>query len=90
MVELWLDRLEEKELTTDEMLIEIVSYNYKSFGFPYVFMDYSQHYKKWAITWRNPTEFSNEKQTEASTPNEACKKALKFIKSNPSIFSRSN
>lgn len=90
MVDLWLDRLEEKELTTDEMLIKIVEYNYKAWGFPYVFADYSKLNKKWSITWRNPADFINEKQTEADTLNEACKKALKFIKSNPSIFSRSN
>ena len=90
MVDLWLDKLEEKELTTDEMLIEIVKYNYKSAGFPYVFMDYSQSFKYWSITWRNPVDFSNEKETQGKTPNEACKKALKFIKNNPSIFSRSN
>ena len=77
-------------MTTDEMLIEIVSYKYKASGFPYVFMDYSQFYKVWSITWRNPCEFTNEKQTEAKTPNEACKKALEFIKSNPSIFIRFN
>ena len=75
-------------MTTDEMLIEIVNYKYKTYGFPYVFMDYSQSYKTWNITWRNPVEFSNEKQTESATPYEACKKALDFIKSNPSIFSR--
>jgi hypothetical protein len=32
-------------MTTDEMLIEIVNYKYKSFGFPYVFVDYSQSQK---------------------------------------------
>jgi len=77
-------------MTTDEMLIEIIKYNYKSVGFPYVFLDYSQFYKVWSITWRNPVHFSNEKQTNAPTPNEACKKALEFIKSNPSIFSYFN
>ena len=61
MVDLWLDRLEEKELTTDEMLIKIVEYNYKAWGFPYVFADYSKSIKKWSITWRNPTDFINEK-----------------------------
>lgn len=75
------------EKTTDEMLIEIVKYKYKSYGFPFVFMDYSQTFKKWAITWRNPADFNNEKQTEGATPNEACKKALKFIEDNPKIFS---
>jgi hypothetical protein len=77
-------------MTTDEMLIEIVNYNYKSHGFPYVFLDYSQSFKYWSITWRNPAEFSNDKQANGKTPNEACVKALEFIKSNPSIFSRSN
>lgn len=73
-------------MITDEMLIEIVTYNYKSVGFPYVFLDYSQSFKYWAITWRNPVEFSNEKQIRGKTPNEACKKALEFIKNNPNIF----
>jgi len=77
-----------KELTTDEMLIEIVSYKYDSAGFPYVFLDYSQSFGYWAITWRNPVDFSNEKQTNASTPNEACKKAMQFIKDNPKIFKK--
>ena len=77
-------------MTTDDMLIEIVNYKYKSYGFPYVFMDYSQSRKLWAITWRNPAEFSNEKQTESETPNGACRKALDFISNNPNIFCRSN
>lgn len=76
-------------MTTDEMLIEIVSYKYKSFGFPYVFLDFSQSTQKWSITWRNPAYFSNEKQTESDTPNECCRKALEFINKNPNIFSRS-
>ena len=76
-------------MTTDEMLIEILNYNYKSIGFPYVFMDYSQSRKMWSITWRNPAKFSNEKQTESKTPNGACRKALGFISENPHIFCRS-
>ena len=74
------------EMTTDEMLTEIVRYKYKSNGFPFVFMDYSQTLNTWSITWRNPIEFVNDKQTDASTPNEACKKALEFINSNPNLF----
>ena len=73
-------------MTTDEMLIEIASYRYKSFGFSHVFMDYSQHCKVWHITWRNPVQFSNGKQTEGKTPNEACINALNFINQNPKIF----
>jgi len=68
------------------MLIEIVNYSYKSAGFPYVFADYSQSKKKWSITWRNPMKFINEKQTQADTLNESCKKALEFISNNPQIF----
>lgn len=75
-------------MTTDEMLIEIVSYEYEAFGFPYVFIDYSQSFKHWSVTWRNPVKFKNEKQTNAPTPNEACKKALEFIKANPDIFTK--
>jgi hypothetical protein len=75
-------------MTTDEMLIEIVSFKYKAFGFPYVFMDYSQSKKKWSITWRNPQDFTNEDNTESDSPNETCKKALDFIKSNPEIFKK--
>lgn len=77
-----------KELTTDEMLLEIVKYKYKSAGFPYVFMDYSQTFKYWAVTWRNPVDFSNEKQTHGETPGESCKKALEFIYNNPNIFKK--
>jgi hypothetical protein len=73
-------------MTTDEMLIEIVKYKYKACGFPYVFMDYSQTTKTWSITWRNPIDFVNDKQTDAPTPNEACKRALEFIKNNPYLF----
>lgn len=73
-------------MTTDEMLIEIVSYKYESFGFPHVWLDYSQSFKCWTITWRNPAKFSNEKQTQGETPNESCIKALKFINDNPEIF----
>ena len=75
-------------MTTDEMLIEIVSYNYESHGFPYVFLDYSKLFNAWQITWRNPVKFSNEKQTQGTTPNFACKKALEFIKNNPLIFTK--
>lgn len=90
MVDLWIDLLENKKLTTDEMLAEIVEYYYEAWGFPYVFACYSQSNKKWSITWRNPRSFMNETQTDADTLNESCKKALQFIKSNPGIFSRSN
>lgn len=75
-------------MTTDEMLIEIVSYKYKSHGFPYVFMDYSQTEKQFNITWRNPVNFINERQTSSNTPNETCKKALEFIKSSPNLFNK--
>ena len=75
-------------MTTDEMLLYIVSYKYKSHGFPYVFLDYSQTFKEWSITWRNPVEFSNKEQLKGDTPNEACKKALEFIKENPEIFTK--
>lgn len=75
-----------KELTTDEMLWEIVKYKYECNGFPYVFLTYT--FDAWEIVWRNPVDFSNEKQTNASTPNEACKKALEFIKNNPKIFKK--
>jgi len=77
-------------MTTDEMLIEIVKYDYKASGFPYVFLNYSDYNRKWSIIWRNPVDFNNEKQTDSDSPNEACKKALEFIKSNPSIFSKTN
>jgi hypothetical protein len=77
-------------MNTDEMLIEIVKYKYNSAGFPYIFLDYTPTFNFWSITWRNPTAFSNEEQTKAQTPNEACKKALEFIKSNPRLFIRSN
>ena len=73
-------------MTTDEMLIEIAEYKYDASGFPHVFMDYSQHYKRWSITWRNPIDFNNSDKTKGQTPNEACKNALKFIKDNPEIF----
>lgn len=75
-------------MTTDEMLAEIVKYKYKASGFPFVFLDYDCTLKFWAVTWRNPAEFYNEKQTEASTPHEACKKALEFIKNNPQFFKK--
>jgi hypothetical protein len=77
-------------MTTDEMLIEIVKYDYKCAGFPYVFMDYSQTMKTWSITWRNPMNFTNESNKEANTPNEACKKALDFIINNPLLFTKIN
>lgn len=77
-------------MTTDEMLIEIVKYSYKSAGFPYIFLDYSQSFKYWAITWRNPVDFSNHNQTNAPSPNEACKNALEFIKNNPNIFTHNH
>ena len=69
-------------------LIEIVSYKYKASGAPYVFLDYCYSKRVWQLTWRNPIEFKNEKQTDGSTPSEACKKALEFIKSNPTIFTK--
>jgi hypothetical protein len=77
-------------MTTDKMLIEIVSYKYESAGFPYVFLDYNQFFDYWSITWRNPVKFSNEEKRHGKTPNEACQKALEFIKSNPNIFKRYN
>ena len=75
-------------MNTDEMLKEIASYKYRSYGFPYVFMDYSQHFKKWSITWRNPANFTNDECRNADTPNQACKIALDFIKNNPMLFSK--
>ena len=75
-------------MTTDEMLVEIVGYDYRSAGFPYVFLDYSHTFGIWSVTWRNPMCFSNNKQTGAKTPHEACKKALQFIKDNPKLFTR--
>lgn len=77
-------------MTTDEMLIEIVKYKYNTYGFPYVFLDYSPMFGYWSVTWRNPIDFTNEKQTDSKTPNEACKKALEFIKANPKIFTLIN
>jgi len=73
-------------MTTDEMLIEIVKYEYDSAGFPYVFLDYNSTFNYWAITWRNPIDFTNDKQNNGATPNEACKRALDFIHDNPSFF----
>lgn len=75
-------------MTTDEMLIEIIQYDYKSYGFPYVFMSYSKTWNVWNINWRNPVSFVNEKQAEGSTPNEACNNAMKFIKDNPKMFKK--
>lgn len=75
-------------MTTDEMLIEIVSYKYKSYGFSHVFLDYSDMLNQWSISWRNPIDFDNSEKTKAETPYEACKKALEFIKSNPDIFTK--
>ena len=75
-------------MTTEEMLIEIVSYKYKAYGFPYVFLDYCFNRKVWSITWRNPADFNNSSNEDGKTPFLACKNALDFIKSNPSIFSR--
>lgn len=73
-------------MTTDEMLIEIVKYKYESSGFPYVFLDYSQTFNYWSVTWRNPVKFSNKEQARGKTPHEACENAMVFIKSNPQIF----
>ena len=70
------------------MLQEIVEWKYKTYGFPYVFMDYSQTRKMWSITWRNPISFINDESREGKTPREACENALNFIKSNPSFFSK--
>lgn len=75
-------------MTTDEMLIEIVKYKYKSSGFPYVFLDYSQHFNAWSITWRNPNDFSNTDKMLSKTPNAACKKAIEFINQNPKWFTK--
>ena len=75
-------------MTTDEMLIEIQKNEYKSFGFPYVFLSYSSSFNYWSITWRNPADFSNEDKMHASTPNEACAKAIEFINKNPKWFTR--
>lgn len=74
------------DMTTDEMLIEIVKYKYESYGFPFVFLDYNQSFKDWSITWRNPVKFNNDDKLKGKTPNEACKNALDFIKNNPDIF----
>jgi hypothetical protein len=54
-------------MTTDEMLIEIVNYKYKSFGFPYVLWIILNH-KSLVYHLEKPAEFSNKQQTEASTP----------------------
>ena len=73
-------------MTTDEMLIEIVNYKYQSYGFPYVFLDYSQTFKTWSISWRNPIQFTNTDDRHGETPNDACKKAIDFIRANPDKF----
>lgn len=78
-----------KEKTTDEMLLEIISYKYKTNIFPYIFLDYSSYFKCWCIVWRNPLEFTNEEtETKSKTPKEACEKALQFIKDNPKLFTK--
>ena len=55
-------------MTTDEMLIEIQKNEYKSFGFPYVFLSYSSSFNYWSITWRNPADFSNEDKIKTGNP----------------------
>lgn len=76
-------------MTTDEMLIEIVSYKYKSHGFPYVFLDYEQFLQgEWHVTWRNPVEFNNNEIKKGSTPHEACVNALEFINNNKQFFEK--
>jgi hypothetical protein len=75
-------------MTTDEMLIEIISYQYNTYGSQYVFLDYSYMFKTWSITWRNPVEFSNDDKLLSATPREACEKALQFINERPNIFKK--
>ena len=86
------------EMTTDEMLSEIVTYNYESYGFPYVFLDFSYQTKLWEVTWRNPKNFKNSSfdifeptprsNAKGKTPKEACKRAMKFILENPNLFKK--
>jgi len=73
-------------MTAEEMLIEIVKYKYKCYGFPYVFLDYCQQTGNWSITWRNPIKFTNDLDPKSKTPIEACQAALDFIKNNPTRF----
>lgn len=77
--------------------MEIVKYKYKSYSFPYVFLNYNQRFEYWSVTWINPVDFVNGNDlfmdkvninTHANTPKESCKKALKFIKDNPQIFKK--
>jgi len=76
------------EKTTDEMLLEIVQYDYKTYGYPFVFLDYDKTASIWSITWRNPVEFTNQGQTYSKTPNGACKRALDFINRNLHLFKK--
>lgn len=75
-------------MSTDQMLNEIVNYDYEAYGFPHVFLDYNRDRGTWQILWRNPVKFNNERMTEADTPKESCEKALQFIKGAEGIFTR--
>ena len=73
-------------MTTDEMLTEIAKYKYNSYVYKQTRLVYSQTFKDWRIEWADPIDFDSASITNATTPNESCKKALEFINSNPNLF----
>jgi hypothetical protein len=74
-------------MTTNEILEEISSYSYKSFGFGVFGIDYVCFMGYWGASWRNPAEFSNP-DIQEPTPHKACVKALEFVKAHPEWFKK--
>jgi len=76
-------------MTTDEALAEIVSYRYESNFFNKVSIHSSVRANgQWIVAWLSPVKFKNNASRYAKTPNEACLKALEFIKNNPQFFTK--
>jgi len=75
-------------MTTDQALAEIASYRYESTFFNKVSIHSSFDHGQWLVSWSWPMKFKNESSRYAKTPNEACLKALEFIKNNPQFFTK--
>ena len=68
------------EMTTDEMLTEIAKYKYDSYVYKQTRLVYSQTFKDWRIEWADPIDFDSASITNATTPNESCKKGFGVYK----------
>lgn len=62
----------------NECLQVFENINYKSYGFPLIFISYNFTWKYWDVTFRNPSNFSNP-NIQGKTPIDAVHKMFDFL-----------